>query len=393
MAHKRCCRLVPQTIPRPALISSSHRRALSTRSSPNYGFVFDIDGVLLRSKTPLAPAAKALKYLRAHRVPFVLLTNGGGYAEAERARMLAGLLDVPLAEAQVVQAHTPFQTFVRESKHGPPMQRRVVLVVGGAGDRCRAVAESYGFENVVTPADIYMHNPDVWPSSSLVEYYKGFARPLPKPLFTPSATHTLEENIQIGAVLVFNDPVDWGLDIQIIMDVLLAYRGFHGTLSKPEEQDARPLLILAANDLWYPSRYHLNRLGQGGFHAALAGVWTAATGTPLPSILYGKPGYEAYQFAEARLVAHKKLLRGSHDATDSQESVSRLKNIYMVGDNPNTDIKGANDFKSPSGANWHSLLVRTGVFNDGDPLDVTPTAIVADVWDAVRWAVENESRC
>ena len=33
-----------------------------------------------------------------------------------------------------------------------------------------------------------------------------------------------------------------------------------------------------------------------------------------------------------------------------------IGNIYMIGDNPKSDIRGANN------AGWKSILVRTGVF-------------------------------
>ncbi|KAI7570057.1 hypothetical protein KC343_g22976, partial [Hortaea werneckii] len=51
---------------------------------PDFAFAFDIDGVLLRSSTPLPNAAATLKSLQAANIPFILLTNGGGKSETER---------------------------------------------------------------------------------------------------------------------------------------------------------------------------------------------------------------------------------------------------------------------------------------------------------------------
>jgi len=39
----------------------------------------------------------------------------------------------------------------------------------------------------------------------------------------------------------------------------------------------------------------------------------------------------------------------------------KLSNFYMIGDNPESDIAGAN------GVGWTSILVRTGVYKDDLP--------------------------
>ena len=57
-------------------------------------------------------------------------------------------------------------------------------------------------------------------------------------------------------------------------------------------------------------------------------------------------------------------------------------------DNPESDIRGCNQFVSPSGSEWYSILVRSGVFNGGEPA-WKPKAIVNDVWDAVELGLES----
>ena len=62
----------------------------------------------------------------------------------------------------------------------------------------------------------------------------------------------------------------------------------------------------------------------------------------------------------------------------------------MVGDNPESDIRGANEFNSPTGeTKWHSILVRTGVYDGGKPA-YEPKVVVKDVWDAVRYGLGRE---
>lgn len=96
----------------------------------------------------------------------------------------------------------------------------------------------------------------------------------------------------------------------------------------------------------------------------------------------GKPSQDTYEFAERRLRGIQKKLSGSAPAPD-------MRRVYMVGDNPASDIQGANDYKSPFNSLWHSILVQTGVW-DGvkDPVP-EPTVIADDVQDAVQWALRH----
>jgi ribonucleotide monophosphatase NagD (HAD superfamily) len=92
--------------------------------------------VLLRGRTPIPRAHEALLHLKSQRIPFILLTNGGGKTEESRAKELSWLLDVRINADMVIQSHTPFARFPAEQKE------RTVLVVGGEGDNGRLVAES-----------------------------------------------------------------------------------------------------------------------------------------------------------------------------------------------------------------------------------------------------------
>jgi ribonucleotide monophosphatase NagD (HAD superfamily) len=74
-----------------------------------------------------------------------------------------------------------------------------------------------------------------------------------------------------------------------------------------------------------------------------------------------------------------------------------VKKVYMIGDNPESDIRGAtladsNNNKSASGLAWRSVLVETGVHEAGTKPEHEPTETRANVWEAVRWAVESETK-
>lgn len=328
---------------------------------------------------------------------------------------------------QLVQSHTPFAAMA------PGLRGKTVLVVGGEGDACRKVAEGYGFDSVVTPGDLLAAYPEIWPFSAPFRegYYSSFARPLPKPIATGTAGESLAEKLKIDAIFVYNDPRDWGLDATVILDTLLSSQGYIGTLSAKNGdatlpnhgylQDGQPPLYFSNPDLWWASAYHQSRLGQGGFREAFFGLWSAATQgraelphvsgppevsapedspskaisttptTPGGVTVFGKPTQAAYEFAEARLRAHRKALFGPTQLIGLNDP---LRRVYMVGDNPASDIAGANGYVSPHGSEWTSILVRTGVWRGGEgkegetPALLRPKVVKDDVWEAVQWAVE-----
>lgn len=343
----------------------------------------------MRSSKPIPGARQTLAHLQRHNIPFILLTNGGGVHESDRATDLSQKLGVPLHESILIQSHTPFAAMAEEKE----LKTSPILVVGGAGDNCRRVAEQYGFAKVVTPGDIVHAHPSIWPFSDVfASYYQEFARPLPRPIdsLRPS------ESLKIEAVFVFNDPRDWALDAHVILDLLMSSRGVIGTLSHKNndprlpnrgfQQDSQPPLYFSNPDLWWAAEFHIPRLGQGGFREALEGIWAAVTGgkaagVELLKTVIGKPHQETFEFAEARLRTHRTRLAG--DAP-----VAPLKDVYFIGDNPESDIRGANGYRSSWDSKWHSILVDTGVYS-GRQQDHTPSHHAADVRDAIQWALKR----
>ncbi|KAI6465316.1 hypothetical protein MCOR15_003425 [Pyricularia oryzae] len=69
------------------------------------------------------------------------------------------------------------------------------------------------------------------------------------------------------------------------------------------------------------------------------------------------------------------------------EEEERLpENIYMIGDNPASDIVGGNMY------GWNTCLVRTGVFQGGDNDEENPAnfGVFNNVLDAVSTALRKE---
>jgi HAD superfamily hydrolase (TIGR01456 family) len=250
------------------------------------------------------------------------------------------------------------------------------------------VCFSYGFENVITTADLYMAFPDVWPfSSRLKEFYENTADPLEFKM----------GDLKFDAILVFNDPRDWGLDAQIIVDLLLSRQGIFGTLSEKNndptapnqgfQQDGQPELYFSNPDLWWAAKWHLPRLGQGGFASAMEGIWAAVTGgkgndIELRKTVIGKPHHLTYAFAENQLNQNRL-------STTDLAKPDELKRVYMIGDNPESDIRGANNYISPRDTEWYSILVETGVYQPGKEPRWKPKKIAKNVHEAVKWACQQ----
>ena len=235
-----------------------------------------------------------------------------------------------------------------------------------------------------------MADPKIWPFNQIfTDYYKSSTQVLP-PRNRP---------LKFDAIFVFNDPRDWALDCQIILDLLLSKEGILGTYSSKNgdeslpnrgwQQDNQPKLYFSNPDLFWATDYHLSRLGQGGFQAALQGIWNATTGgATLEKTVIGKPHAHTYEYAEKVLVKYRNHLLASEGQTDKK--VKALKRVFMVGDNPESDIRGANDYQSPAGTEWTSVLVKTGVYKEGTVPTCKPTVIVENVLEGVKWALEQE---
>lgn len=233
----------------------------------------------------------------------------------------------------------------------------------------------------------------------------------------------LASRLKIDAIFVYHDSRHWALETQIVLDLLTSEQGVLGTYSKKNgdaslpnngwSQDGQPPIFFSNNDLVWSTTYPLSRLGQGGFQACLDGVWNRYTSgaTLLGKQVIGKPFRLTYNYAEKVLVEHRNALLtappplsprggGLGNTTASLRTphtlatIDELKTVYMVGDNPESDILGANDFKSPNGVQWKSILVKTGVYTGENGTELKkgrkPVVVRDDVLAAVRWGIEKE---
>lgn len=228
---------------------------------------------------------------------------------------------------QVVQSHTALQSLAVRYGDKP------VLALGGPKkylDQPRRILNGYGFEDVYTAYDVSAWRDSSWP------YYK-----VPDGQLYQTRTADFSK-ISFAAVLVFHDSRDWGHDIQLICDVLRSPTATIGELGN--DTHPQPYLAFAHGDLVWGTDFPVPRFGMGAFQIAARAIYEQMSGRPLEATTFGKPQRLTYEYADG-LLLQQAIKAG--DAPDDQRP-----SIWMIGDNPASDILGANDY------GWKSALVR-----------------------------------
>lgn len=346
-------------------LTGSPKNQAKLATADSFAFAFDIDGVLVRGGRPIPAAIEAMKILNGEneygiKVPYIFLTNGGGKTEAERCIDLSRQLDIEVSPSQFICGHTPMREMVEKYQ--------TVLVIGGEGEKCREVAEGYGFRDVVTPGDIIKDNETTTPFRRLTEEERKNSRK--RDLSTT----------KIDAIFVFADSRDWAGDIQIMLDLAMSKGGYIGTLS--ETYDEGPTIYFSHNDIVWSAAHDNVRLGMGALRKMVEMLFRDLTkGKELDTIAFGKPQIGTFEFATRLLQQWRK---DEHHINRPPETV------YFVGDTPESDIRGTNMFNDKSKNDWYSILVRTGVYQEGTEPAYKPRVTVDTVLDAVRHGMKRE---
>lgn len=407
-----------------SIIKRKRKTVIDHERVASYAFCFDIDGVILRGPNTIPEAVEAMKLLNGEnkyniKVPSIFVTNGGGKPELVRAADLSKRLGVTITPDQIIQGHTPMKDLVDIYDN--------VLVVGGLGNVCRNVAESYGFKNVYTPLDVLKWNPAVSPYHDLTEEELACCRDVDF------------SKVHIDAILVFADSRNWAADQQIILELLLSQNGVMGTVSKTFDEG--PEIYFAHSDFIWATNYKLSRYGMGALQVSIAALYREHTGKELKVNRFGKPQKGTFKFANKvltkwrkgvldehlkklsindpnakdadilineageEIINQEKLDSGHYDSDDSDEGLTvkeplaevsqrdqitlelpPASTVYFVGDTPESDIRFANSHD----VSWHSILVKTGVYQDGTVPKYKPKHICNNVLEAVEYAIERE---
>ena len=348
--------------------NSTTSSELSQNVADTFVFVFDIDGVLVRGGKPIPEAIEAMQVLNGKNkygisVPHIFLTNGGGKTEKERCTDLSRQLDQDIKPGQFICGHTPMREM--SEKYG------TVLVVGGEGEKCRLVAEGYGFKDVVTPGDIIKADSATTPFRRLTDEEHANSR------------ERNFEDLTIDAVFVFADSRDWAGDIQIMLDVAMSQQGRLGTRS--ETFDQGPPFYFSHNDVVWSAAHEHVRLGMGALRRMFEVTFRDLTSGQgkLHTHAFGKPQVSTFEFASRLMSQWRSTEHGL---------VAPPETVYFVGDTPESDIRGTNAVNEQADNDWYSILVETGVYQPGTEPTYTPRVTVDNVLDAVMHCIEREMK-
>lgn len=326
------------------------------------GWVFDIDGVLQRGTTVLPAGLGAIRELHDSDkgrwlAPVVFMTNGGGMSEAERAEVLSKKMQASVCPSQIVLSHSPLKMFAKA------LSRVDMCVVTVGGPRCPSVAQSYGFANVIDIAQLGQ----AYPKSTPFARYEH----------VPELAEEVREiaRLPVSTVLVMSDSKDFHRDLQLIVDIV------------EDDKHRRPepaTIIFSNGDLTFPNEHPRPRLAGGMLRVALDAVLTAHGGanrSQYNAVQLGKPQSQNYALAEQALCAQWQRLHASPSAYNEEQSFCEIFNrVYMVGDNPKSDVRGARLRGSP----WRSILVRSGNFKGENDHDDPADLVVEDAHEAVK---------
>ncbi|KAD2805030.1 hypothetical protein E3N88_38407 [Mikania micrantha] len=340
----------------------------SAPKRPSFGIAFDIDGVILRGRSPIGDSPKALRRLYDDsgsrlKIPYLFLTNGGGIPESRRAKELSQLLGVNIDPIQVVLGHSPFKNllarYIYDLYSGFIMLVKCcnmilfvlvfrfeneLVVATGKGEPAMVMSE-YGFKKAVSIDEYASYFNSIDPLSP----YKTWTTKQPcneqreSSESVPSFDVTTE---RVKAAFVVSDPVDWGRDIQVLCDILRS-GGLPG-----DKSEHQPLMYFAADDLEYQAVFPFERLGMGAFRIALESIFNSIHHKPLKYTSFGKPNPFVYKNAESILM-------------QLDQSLTRHP--------------------------WFSILTRTGVFRAKENhTDYPADQVVDTVEEAVEFILQRE---
>uniref|UniRef100_H2ZHK3 Uncharacterized protein n=1 Tax=Ciona savignyi TaxID=51511 RepID=H2ZHK3_CIOSA len=308
-----------------------------------FGIMFDIDGVLLRGKTPIPGAAEALKLLKneeaEYDVPAVFCTNGFGLREV-KAATLSERLGVKVNPDQIVMSQTPLEMFHE-------FHDKWCLVSGPEHDGgSKKVAESLGFTKIITIEDLREAYPYLdwvdrsrWPKKQ-VEDNESFPA--------------------IEAIVLLGEPIRWETNLQLIIDVLVT----QGKPNQPPCIEGEQLPVLAVNmDLQWMAKANIPRFGHGAFLVCLENLYKKICGEDLVyTALVGKPSEITYEYSQKLIEEIATGLNMPH-----------LDTVYAIGDNPLTDIYGANMFNKFLGKKRREIERKKREFETIHSFPLLPT--------------------
>ncbi|KAH0576558.1 Phosphatidyl synthase [Spironucleus salmonicida] len=305
-------------------------------------FLIDVDGVLKLGHTPFNFSKQVLTQLYDNKIPHVLLSNACG-AEEQFSERLSKILDFQIDPEKVVLSSSPLSNYLIQN----PLDKILVLGSNTLADRFFSK----------------FSNPYIYPEDIISRY----------PEIAPQYRH-INQNVQsirelcfdeIDTIIFFADSINWYADIQVVLDVVLNKSSIN-----PHKQGSKTPKIFVSNpDITYADDSVQPKLTVGAEVECFKSLYKSITSQDVHITYFGKPYTPVYELSIKKL--------------KSMDNYSPDKEIYMIGDSLQSDIKGAN----LNGIT--SCLVLTGkVKNESElvdvPQDLYPKKIFKNIQKALQ---------
>lgn len=268
-----------------------------------------------------------------------------------------------IQENELVLSHTPFRNLL-------PKYKNKTILISGIED-ITDIIETYGYTNYITHEEyfkIYSHSLPFflnnYSQSDIEKAVDKVSKRLKKQI--KKDIHGHYEFEQIHSIFILTDLKEWEKNIQVMSDLIISPNGIPGIIDDSGKQFVQ--CYFCGHDMWYKSKFTINRIGLGGFVRSLEHLFFTQYKKEIDFTLMGKPSSIIFDYAKNLIEDHHK------------------KTLYMIGDNPDVDILGGieNGFKT--------ILVKTGVFNeDHKVLNHNADYIADTVNEAVDIILKNHN--
>ncbi|KAL4506008.1 hypothetical protein ABPG72_013769 [Tetrahymena utriculariae] len=350
--------------------------------------VSDIDGVLKQGfdKYISDRVLKALKAVRSllgeideqrfgandqEKIPFFLLTNRGAMTEKQHCIMMNKAMGFD-KEQYSKYAFQDHENILNHSALVPKFktfQDKLVMLLGTG--EIEEVAEYCGSQKYITGIEYICCFPFLCPFNSISEEFQAETKEKVKKRLNLT-DDDFREPFQCHAIFILSMPFNWEESTQLILDLLSTEDGKIAQQMPAIGPEKHIPIYVAYNDTTYKSEFQLPRIVNGCFTAAIKEIYKTIYKREINLEFYGKPQLKQFEFARDYTLSH---IDKNHEVT----------NYYMIGDNPQSDIQGANKI------GWTSILVRTGVFQGEGNDDQDPAKyVVNDFYDAIKLIFEQE---
>ncbi|NXL49611.1 HDHD5 hydrolase, partial [Podilymbus podiceps] len=294
---------------------------------PSFGFLFDIDGVLVRGKTPIAAAKTAFQKLVNSQgqflVPVVFVTNAGNCLRQKKADQLSHLLGVPISQDQVMMSHSPLRMFKRYHEK--------CVLVSGQGPLLD-IAQDLGFCQPITIETLR----EKYPLLDVVD-------------------HDRRPNVLVSifvlkfSVVLFGEPIRWETNLQLIIDVLLT-SGYPGNPYHHKNYPHIPVLACNMDLMWVAEAQSPSWTTK---IALLTKLSSCISRDNVMTDVYGANLYNRYLEENSRKGSKSRI----------QAKVAGGSGSAALSQDDEIDNSWENEFAAAAAAHCRSVLVCTGVYS------------------------------